>query len=144
VESGNVAQKALRLPKLGSFPGYLKKWDRITTRELCARAEDPFLRRAFLGYFPASMGAFAFLFTLGYVADRNAGLPEGGSLAFARSIEQRYRDLGGTITYGARVERILVEGDQAVGVRLRDGAEHRADEGRRRHAGDDQPAPLLL
>jgi phytoene dehydrogenase-like protein len=39
---------------------------------------------------------------------------------------QRYRDLGGTIEFGRRVERILVEEDAAVGVRLADGSEHRA------------------
>lgn len=127
MESGNVAQKALHAPRLVTFPRYLKKWDSITIRELSAKAKDPFLSRAFLGYFPGSMGAFFFLFTLGYLADRNAGLPEGGSLSFARSIERRYVNLGGTVRYGARVEKILVEGDRAVGVRLRDGSEHRAD-----------------
>jgi phytoene dehydrogenase-like protein len=127
MESGNLVQKALHMPSLITFPSYLKKWDATTVRELRARAKDPFLGSAFLGYFPESMGAFFFLFTLGYLADGNAGVPEGGSLAFARGIEKRYLDLGGTITYGARVAKILVEGDRAVGVRLMDGTEHRAD-----------------
>jgi phytoene dehydrogenase-like protein len=58
-------------------------------------------------------------------------------------IEQRYRALGGEIQYRARVEKVLVEdgpaasgygrgkrmqeGDRAVGVRLADGSEYRAD-----------------
>ncbi len=48
-------------------------------------------------------------------------------LAFARAIEQRYLALGGRITYKAQVERILTENDRAVGVRLYDNSEHRAD-----------------
>jgi phytoene dehydrogenase-like protein len=58
---------------------------------------------------------------------RRAGWPAGGSLEFARSIAQRYTALGGQIHYQARVEKVLVENDRAVGVRLDDGAEHRAD-----------------
>lgn len=43
------------------------------------------------------------------------------------SIEQRYLDLGGRVQFNARVEIILVETDRAIGVRLGDGSEHRAD-----------------
>jgi phytoene dehydrogenase-like protein len=48
-------------------------------------------------------------------------------LALAQDIERRYRALGGEIHYQSRVEKILVENDRAVGVRLSDGAEYRAD-----------------
>jgi phytoene dehydrogenase-like protein len=62
----------------------------------------------------------------------NGGYPIGGSLEFARAIERRYLGLGGEIRYRSRVTEILVETDpegqdRAVGVRLTDGAEHRAD-----------------
>jgi len=35
------------------------------------------------------------------------------------------RELGGELTYGARVARVLVEGRRAAGGRLADGAETR-------------------
>jgi len=57
----------------------------------------------------------------------NAGWPVGGSLEFARSIEKRYLSLGGEVQYHAPVEKILVENDRAIGVRLADGTEHHAD-----------------
>jgi phytoene dehydrogenase-like protein len=59
--------------------------------------------------------------------------PVGGALEFVGAIEQRYLDLGGEIDYRSQVAEILVEadpsgqGDRAVGVRLDDGTEHRAD-----------------
>jgi phytoene dehydrogenase-like protein len=56
-----------------------------------------------------------------------AGYPVGGSLAFARALESRYLALGGEIHYGSRIERILVENDRALGVRLTDGSGHRSD-----------------
>lgn len=57
----------------------------------------------------------------------DAGYPTGGSLEFARAIERRYLGLGGQIHYQSPVAKILVENDRAVGVRLADGTEHRAD-----------------
>lgn len=44
----------------------------------------------------------------------------------SQAMAKRYLDLGGTINYKSRVEKILVEGDRAVGVRMVDGSEHRA------------------
>jgi hypothetical protein len=43
------------------------------------------------------------------------------------TIEQRYRDLDGQVIYNAAVEEILVKENRAVGVRLADGREYRAD-----------------
>jgi phytoene dehydrogenase-like protein len=65
--------------------------------------------------------------TLGWLHQEAAGYPIGGSLAFARAIEQRYLTLGGEIRYRAPVAEILVENDRAVGVRLDDGSTHRGD-----------------
>jgi phytoene dehydrogenase-like protein len=64
---------------------------------------------------------------LAYMQLGNAGFPAGGSLEFARAIERRYLALGGQIHYKAQVEKILVENDKAVGVRLYDDSEWRAD-----------------
>lgn len=58
---------------------------------------------------------------------KNAGTPLGGSIRVAQTVAKRYRGLGGTLHFGAKVDKILVENDRAVGVRLSDGSEHRAD-----------------
>jgi phytoene dehydrogenase-like protein len=42
-------------------------------------------------------------------------------------MENRYAELGGQSTYRATVEEVLVQGGRAVGIRLADGTEHRAD-----------------
>ena len=47
--------------------------------------------------------------------------------ARASTIEKRCIGLGGEVRYGSKVEKILVEGNRAVGIRLEDGSEHRAD-----------------
>ena len=112
------------LPGLATF----NKYKSLTIKDFTDRFTDPLLRQALLDLlgFPD----FAFLgliMTLAWMHNRNAGYPVGGSLPFAQAIEKRYLSLGGEIHYKSRVEKILVEKGRAVGVRLTDGSEHRAD-----------------
>jgi len=67
------------------------------------------------------------LFVLGLQHSKSAGYIIGGALSLVSSIEKRYLALGGEIHYKSRVVKILVENDRAVGIRLADGSEHRAD-----------------
>jgi phytoene dehydrogenase-like protein len=104
-----------------------RKWGRLSLGEFAGRFRDPLLRDAFLAlWVPGSTILFPMM-TLAWLHTQEAGYPAGGSLPFARSIARRYEELGGEIRYGARVTKILVENDRAVGVRLEDGSEHRAD-----------------
>jgi len=110
------------------FLRLMSKWKRISVQEYAQRFSDPFLRDAFplvadLPDFPMA----GLLMMLAWMHRKSAGYPVGGSLEFSRSIERRYLDLGGQIHYRAPVAEILVERDQAVGVRLADGTEHRSD-----------------
>jgi len=105
------------------------KWSKITMQQYGNRFSDPFLKRAFplLEY---SLPELPFLLHLAKHANgytKAIQWPVGGSVAFARSIEKRYLELGGETHYRQKVEKVLVENDRAVGIRLADGAEHRAD-----------------
>jgi len=88
---------------------------------------DPWLREVVRNLFLPEVPVWFILMLLGLLAERQMGLLEGGSLNFILSIEKRYKDLGGQVTYKATVQEILVESDRAVGVRLADSSEHRAD-----------------
>jgi phytoene dehydrogenase-like protein len=105
----------------------LIKWGGLSAAEYAQRWRDPFLRRAIPQMFsweeaPLMMG----MMLLAYMGTGNAGFPVGGSLQFARALEQRYLELGGQIHYKAQVEKILVENGAAVGVRLYNDEVHRA------------------
>jgi phytoene dehydrogenase-like protein len=76
---------------------------------------------------PPQSSAFIMIATFAWLHEGSAGYPIGGSLPLARNVERRYVELGGEVTYGARVDEILVEGGRAVGVRLEGGSEERAD-----------------
>jgi phytoene dehydrogenase-like protein len=88
---------------------------------------DPLLRQIIENLFLPEVPVWFVLMLLALLADNQIGLLEGGCLDFVLSIEQRYKALGGQLTYEATVEEILVENDRAVGVRLADGSEHRSD-----------------
>jgi phytoene dehydrogenase-like protein len=116
------------LIRMFPFLRLMSKWKKITVQDYAQRFSDPFLREAVpllagLPDFPMA----CLLMILAWMHRRSAGYPLGGSLEFSRSIERRYLDLGGEIHYRSPVAEILVEHDKAVGVRLADGTQHRAD-----------------
>lgn len=102
---------------------------RPTMQQFADRFSDPFLRRAFplLEYSLPWMSFMVHLAKKGAGNKKDIAWPVGGALEFARSIEKRYRELGGEIHYRQKVEKILTENSKAVGVRLADGSEHKAD-----------------
>jgi phytoene dehydrogenase-like protein len=71
--------------------------------------------------------AIAFLFTLLWFSQKNAGYPIGGSKPFTKRMTKRYKSLGGVFSGGLRVEKILCDGNRAVGVRMADGTLKYAD-----------------
>ncbi|MBN2393235.1 MAG: NAD(P)/FAD-dependent oxidoreductase [Anaerolineae bacterium] len=111
------------------YLGLMNKWGKLTLEQLGERFSGPFLRRAIgmIQYDFQNIPSVIGLTFLAGCASRDFGWPAGGSLEFARSIAERYTALGGEIHYRSKVDKILVENDRAVGVRLVDGTEHRAD-----------------
>lgn len=104
-----------------------KKWMSMSLKDYSAKCRNPLLGKVFELMFLPEMAVFFVIMTLAWMHQKSAGYPLGGSLAFARRIEKRYLDLGGKIRYGAKVNRVLVEEDAAVGVLLKNGETHRTD-----------------
>lgn len=105
-------------------------WLALSVADVAERCKSPLLREGLriMAMFPPEVSIlFSLASTFAPLGTRQAGYPLGGSLALARAIEARYRELGGELRYEARVDRILVEHGRAVGIRLATGEEHRAD-----------------
>ena len=110
----------------GDMLDYFMRYN-TPANEFAKRFSNPFLQWCVSSIFiPTMPTAFLFMI-LGRLENGEMARVEGGSLDFALRVAKRYRDLGGKVKYGATVEEILVEDDRAVGVRLADGSEHRAD-----------------
>jgi len=114
---------------LTQFPALrlLSKWNKVSLKEYGERFKSPLLRDAFPQLFMPDFPVSFVLVMLAWMHNRAAGYPLGGSLEFSRAIEKRFLALGGEVAYKARVAKILTESNRAVGVRLEDGSEHRAD-----------------
>ena len=114
--------------KIAPLASTFMKWSKVTLEQFATGFQDPFLRRAFptVQYDFANIPMFLHLNFLAGCHKQTLGWPKGGSLSFAQSIAHRYEQLGGTIHYRSRVNKILVEANRAVGVVVGD-TEHRAD-----------------
>jgi phytoene dehydrogenase-like protein len=104
----------------------MQDWMKITAEEFSHRFKDPTLREAFKDMWIPEFSMFFMLFTFAYLHNRNAGYPIGGSLPMSKALEARYKELGGVISYGSRVKKIITSDDSAVGVILEDGTQHMA------------------
>jgi phytoene dehydrogenase-like protein len=113
---------------LGRIQPYLQtmqKWGVVSLHSFAQRLKNPQLRQIFENApdWPMPM----LLMVLGLQHSQSAGYVIGGALALVKPIEKRYRALGGEIHFKSRVAKVLVDNNQAVGVRLADGKEYRAD-----------------
>lgn len=113
--------------KMLPFVAPLLQWGMISAEQFARKFKHPFLQKAIPQLFAwPSIPAMVGMFLLAYMNNKNAGYPIGASLNFAKDLEKRYLELGGEITYNAQVERILVDGNRAVGVKLYDNQEFQA------------------
>jgi phytoene dehydrogenase-like protein len=103
----------------------IQKWLAISAGDFAQRLQNSRLRGFFESFSVLPMGML--IMVLGLQHNKSAGYVIGGALALIRPIEKRYSDMGGEIHFNSRVIKILVENNKAVGVKLADGQEYRAD-----------------
>jgi phytoene dehydrogenase-like protein len=104
----------------------MQRWMKTSTEEFAGKFKDPVLRDALKEMWVPEFSMFFMLFTFAYLNNKNAGYPLGGSMPMSLAMEKRYRELGGIINYGCRVEKIITQEDSATGIRLTDGTEYTA------------------
>jgi len=108
------------LPMLRALPELplLRQWSRLSLEDCAARFTHPLLKSYFDSGGISRLTALALVLSLAWMNDRNAGYAIGGSQTIIRAIQQRLSELGGRVRFGAKVEKILVENNAAVGVKL--------------------------
>jgi len=114
------------LRDLPVFP-LLGKLSKMSGAQYGNRFSDPLLKSFFSNGDIGKISAIAMVLSLAWMNDGNAGYCIGGSQAIIRLIEEKISSLGGRIQFNAKVERILVENDAAVGVQLANGETILAD-----------------
>jgi phytoene dehydrogenase-like protein len=89
--------------------------------------KTPWLKDFFCSLFLPESPVWFIMMVLALVADKQCAFLARGCLDFVLAIEKHYKTLGGEVTYQSTIDKILVENDCAVGIRLDNGREHRAD-----------------
>src|SRR5579862_48242 len=105
----------------------LHRFAQISAADYGARFQDPLIRAFFNAGESSQMAAITLLFAVGWMSTRQAGYPLGGSQAVIRPIAENLQRLGGHLRLSARVQRILIEHDAAVGVQIERGEKLYAD-----------------
>lgn len=94
--------------------------------------KHPFLKRVF-SFHPLLIGGNPFdtpsIFTLIVQFEKEWGVHYaiGGTGAIVNGLGKLFAELGGVVHFNSEVSEILVEGNRASGIRLKNGSEHKAD-----------------
>lgn len=105
----------------------IQEWMKTTSEDFSRKFSDPLLATAFREMWIPEFSMFFMLFTFGYLHNKNAGYPIGGSKPMADALEKRYTELGGIVNYKSKVSKILTHDGRATGIRLDNGSEYSAD-----------------
>ncbi len=101
---------------------FLLRWQKQTNFTFARKLKNPFLKEAFQLLFDGSeVPLLVITLPLAFNDKSGVGYPVGGSLNFARKIEEKYLSLGGKVRYNSSVEEIITVNDHATGVVLSDG-----------------------
>lgn len=128
-ELTTIFDKVKMVFRILPYLGVMSKWGKMTVHQFAERFRNPFMREVFLALVGdiKEYPILALMMPLSWLNQKTAGYPLGGSLEFSKTIEKRYLDLGGKIDYKSPVTKILVEDSKAVGIKLTNGDEYRAD-----------------
>jgi phytoene dehydrogenase-like protein len=104
------------LPKMLPVILRMSSLSRLSIKQYVARFHHPGIRHLLSHVAGEEYDVTALMFTLACLSTGDGGYTEGGSLKLANNMARYFCDLGGTLSFNAKVERILVENNRATGV----------------------------
>ncbi|MCL4477772.1 MAG: NAD(P)/FAD-dependent oxidoreductase [Deltaproteobacteria bacterium] len=125
-EKKKLLYRLAELRKKGKILKYFFKYN-LSLKDYAKKIKNKWVKDIMVNLFLQDMTTLFSMLMLGYLFNNQLGMVEGGSIRFVLPIEKRFKKLGGKITYNMAVDKILVENDAAVGVKLSDGSVHKSD-----------------
>lgn len=120
--------RGIKMARYFKFLWMLFKWRNITNFAFADKLKDPFLREGFRNLFDEqNVNMIVFTMPMSVFDKKSAGYPIGGSLEFARKLEESYVKLGGKIHYNTPVKKVITENNKATGLLVRNNVIHRSD-----------------
>ncbi len=106
---------SMMLSMLPALPR-MNYYQNISAAELGEKFSNPLIRNLLTNMIGADYSASGVLFTIATLASGDGGYPTGGSLAMAGRMAKYFEQLGGTIQYRTRVEKVTVTNGITTGV----------------------------
>lgn len=100
------------LPSMPHISFYAKQ----SVEEYSKRFKSPLLQLLFQNIIGSDFAASGMVLTLATLASGDGGYPEGGSLGMAVRMAKYFEKLGGTVKYGCKVDKVLVQDGIARGI----------------------------
>jgi phytoene dehydrogenase-like protein len=120
--------QGMRMTRYLEFLYWFLKLKKQTNFTFAEKLKNPFLKESFqLLYDGEEVNMMVLTMPLSSFDKKSAGYPIGGSLSFAKRIEQQYLALGGKIHYKTPVKKIIVENNTATGLLVRNDVIHCSD-----------------
>ncbi|OFY84014.1 MAG: hypothetical protein A3F72_18510 [Bacteroidetes bacterium RIFCSPLOWO2_12_FULL_35_15] len=120
--------RGIKMIRYVEFLYWFLKIKNETNFTYAKRFKNPFLKESFeLLYDGEEVNMMVLTMPLSVFDKKSAGYPIGGSLTFAKKIEESYLSLGGKIHYNTPVKKIITEEGIAKGVLVRNDVKHFSD-----------------
>jgi phytoene dehydrogenase-like protein len=120
--------QGIKMSKYLEFLYWFLKLKKQTNFTIAEKLKNPFLKESFqLLYDGEEVNMMILTMPLSCFDKKSAGYPIGGSLSFAKRLEQRFLELGGKIHYRTPVKKIIVENNEAKGLLVRNDKIHYSD-----------------
>jgi phytoene dehydrogenase-like protein len=126
----SFSEKIKYYVRLLPYIGLFMKTGGIQMTAFADKFQSPAIRLAMNCIFYTrydGLSLLPFLNNIAFSSRKLSGCPEGGSLELSASIAKRYQELGGEIIYNQKISKILVQDNQAIGVRNSGDEEYHAD-----------------
>ncbi len=120
--------RGIKMTRYLEFVYWFLKIKNYTNYTYARKFSNPFIRESFeLLYDGDEVNMMVLSMPLSVFDKKSAGYPIGGSMNFAKKIEQTYLSLGGTMHYKTPVKKIITENGVAKGLLVRNDATHFSD-----------------
>ena len=120
--------RGIKMSRYLEFLYWFLKIKNHTNFTYAKKFKNPFLKEAFeLLYDGEEVNMMVLTMPLSVFDKKSAGYPIGGSMKYAKRIEETYLSLGGTMHYKTPVQKILTENAKAIGLVVRNNVTHYSD-----------------
>lgn len=120
--------RGIKMARYLKFLYLLYQWRNDTNRTFAKKLKNPFLRESFeLLYDDQEVNMVVMTMPLASFDKKSAGYPIGGSMQFAKYLEESYLKLGGKVHYNTPVKKIITENNTAKGLLVRNNVSHYSD-----------------